>query len=56
MSIHPAIVIILQILGAAVLDQQPLLFCEMPRKNELVEISDSSEEEEDADVKLEAGT
>ncbi|XP_062706947.1 histone-lysine N-methyltransferase eggless [Aedes albopictus] len=42
------------ILGAAVLDQQPLLFCEMPRKNELVEISDSSEEEEDADVKLEA--
>ncbi|XP_021701076.1 titin homolog isoform X2 [Aedes aegypti] len=42
------------VLGGAVLDQQPLLFCEMPRKNELVEISDSSEEEEDADVKLEA--
>uniref|UniRef100_A0A8D8GAT4 Histone-lysine N-methyltransferase eggless n=2 Tax=Culex pipiens TaxID=7175 RepID=A0A8D8GAT4_CULPI len=33
--------------------QHPLLFCEMPRKNELVEISDSSEEEEDADTKSE---
>lgn len=42
------------VLGGAVLDQQPLLFCEMPQKNELVEISDSSEEEEDEDVKQES--
>ncbi|XP_055545071.1 histone-lysine N-methyltransferase eggless [Wyeomyia smithii] len=31
----------------SLVDQQPLLFCKMPQKNELVEISDSSEEEED---------
>lgn len=33
--------------------KHPLLFCEMPRKNELVEISDSSEEDEDVVTKKE---
>ncbi|XP_058815373.1 histone-lysine N-methyltransferase eggless [Topomyia yanbarensis] len=37
-----------------IVDQQPLLFCTMPQKNELVEISDSSEEEDD-DTKQESG-
>ncbi|XP_055641040.1 histone-lysine N-methyltransferase eggless [Toxorhynchites rutilus septentrionalis] len=36
-----------------IMDQQPLLFCELPQKNELVEISDSSEEEEDEEIKKE---
>ncbi|XP_058451302.1 histone-lysine N-methyltransferase eggless [Malaya genurostris] len=37
-----------------IVDHQPLLFCDMPQKNELVEISDSSEEEDD-DIKQESG-
>ncbi|XP_055595543.1 histone-lysine N-methyltransferase eggless [Uranotaenia lowii] len=35
-------------------DHRPLLFSDMPRKNELVEISDSSEEEEDEETKKES--
>ncbi|XP_053694529.1 histone-lysine N-methyltransferase eggless [Sabethes cyaneus] len=38
----------------SLVDQQPLLFCKMPQKNELVEISDSSEEEEE-NVQEESG-